>query len=270
MVHGAAFQLGKYGFPMLVRVTARMHIGSVAEACTSSRAPHPGAFTLSIDQRSPANPHDLTKFGRMLRRVERMKALYSDDRIAGLNEFPSCQNHDGVLLVSVGHISIQTTLPYCCHVSVVTGEINGLMIELARLHRKTLVFEEWAPIVELELSSSGSPIVGRHSGALPELGALTPSDIDAALKRDTPRQGFKEPHAGTHESRDDALFRSIAQRRSSGSFVATDVGTSVRLCYRTYMGADAALALGSVPRGCGRCGPHRTQCDCRRGGRLAA
>ena len=53
-----------------------------------------------------------------------------------------------------------------------------------------------------------------------------------------------------------ALFEAVGRIRAGGTFVATDVGSSVRLCYPPYEGADAAVALGSavaVAAGAARC-----------------
>ncbi|MDQ0239517.1 thiamine pyrophosphate-dependent enzyme [Arthrobacter bambusae] len=237
----------RYGLPVIIRVTARMHDNCKIERPANADKP-PAIASSEIGQDpNPASPHNLTKFGRMVRRANRMKALYADEMLADRNNYGIELDHDGVLLVTVGDIAVDPAVPFCCEVSVVSGTLPDQLISHARLHSTTLVLEDWSPLVETELRCAGVHANGRRSGSLPEFGVITSLDVIGALAGAAVRSRQEEPHATPSDSPEDALFRAIAQRHGAGAFVAADVGSSVRICYEPYMGADAALALGSAP-----------------------
>lgn len=243
----AADLSARYGLPVIVRVTARMHDKCETENPADIDRPTATASSRIGEDLTPAMPHDLTKFGRMVRRSSRVRALYADDMLADTNNYLIEHHHDGILLVSVGDICVDTEISFCCEVSIVSGMIPDQLISHARRHVTTLVLEDWSPLVEMELRCAGVHVKGRLSGSLPELGSITSKDVIGALNGAAVQSRQEEPHATLSDSCEDALFRAIAQRRGAGAFVAADVGSAVRICYEPYWGADAALALGSAP-----------------------
>ena len=243
----AANLSGRYGLPVIIRVTARLHGKCGPEALVPAERSPATALSKIRHDLSPAMPHDLTKFGRMVRRAGRVRALYADEMLVNANNYVMDRYHDGVLLVSVGDNAVDAEISCCCKASIVTGTLPNRLGSFARLHPVTLVLEDWAPLIEADLRCVGIKAMGRLSGSLPEFGSITSSDIMGALTGAAVRSFEEELHLTPDNSGDDALFHAVAQRRKAGAFVATDVGSAVRICYEPYAGADAALALGSAP-----------------------
>lgn len=244
----ARYLSGRYGLPVIVRVTPRMH-DNCAHRPDERAAIACEGTTQNVDEGLiPAAPHNLTKFGRMVRRARVMRAFYDDETLGDRTDYRFEHQHDGMLLVTVGDIPVDPTISICCQITIVRGSLPLRLVAYARLHSSTLVLEDWAPLVEMDLARAGVNVMGRLSGALPELGAITDRDVASALSGADVRSHAEEPHVTPSDTgREEPLFRAIAKRRLAGAFVAADVGSGVRVCYEPYMGADAALALGSAP-----------------------
>lgn len=89
---------------------------------------------------------------------------------------------------------------------------------------------------------------GRLTGHLPPWGSISSADAETVIETDLPGSWTEiehKPAAIPPLSPFDGIFRSVAALRWQGAFVATHVGSSVRLCYPPYDGADVALSLGS-------------------------
>jgi indolepyruvate ferredoxin oxidoreductase alpha subunit len=125
----------------------------------------------------------------------------------------------------------------------------GPLVAFARRHVTTLVIEDSEPLVESLLRGrvgGASSIIGRLSGHLARHGALSTDDVDLALAGQRAQNPAPEAETRPPPQRYAALFEAVTALRKQGAFVATDVGSSVRLCYPPYDGADAALAVGSA------------------------
>lgn len=224
------------GGPVLLRFSGRLH-----DHCGTPRPESATPARLTFKGNSAEHTHRLTKLSRVVR-ARTLRASASDlIGTAALDTIHCVQEHD-TLIVAVADIEIPDDLGVCI-ARVYCGEPSEKLFGAAMRHSDVLVVEEGAPIIERQIPSAR----GSRTGHLPRTGRISPEMVRRALTGHTasePELTNRPPEALGAQ---DALFRAISRLRASGIFVATDVGSSVRLSYPPYNGADAALALGASP-----------------------
>lgn len=239
--------------PVLVRITGAMH--EQCHVCTplpfdpTIRAPrHWPAPILDLDV-----AHNLTKFGRYQRRglvVQPRVAAYIDQ--AGLT-VERCGERCTTAIVAVGSTAVKMRQVHNCVLALqATLPIPAALVEWANAHERILILEEPDPITEEWLGqrmTDPSRLRGRLTGHLPLQGAVDLAEVTRVIETDeigSWTQVERKPEGIPPLSPYDEVFRMIADLRCDGCFVATDVGSSVRLCYPPYSAADVALSLGSA------------------------
>jgi indolepyruvate ferredoxin oxidoreductase alpha subunit len=238
--------------PVLVRVTPRLHAtcgGDVPSARLGHERPR------APQQRShdrAAVAHRLTKLGRV--QWQRLVTLPTFARISTeLGTKTRCACDGTTAVVAVG--AVASCLPdgiHCAMTLRACWPVPEAVVDFALAHGRVLVAEESSPQVErflIERTHGKAEIIGRCSGHLPPEGSLSPESLAQALASPQPggwqtaqRKTSVPADPGTYAT----LFEAVARLRRVGAFVAADVGSSVRLCYPPYEGAEVALCLGSA------------------------
>ena len=236
--------------PVLVRVTPRLHA-----TCDGSSDEVVGIANVSGRSRQPFNrdhvAHSLTKFGRVQR--QRLTTLpgvraASDDMSTEI----SCDGHCGHAIIAGGAVARLAPSVSGCLMKVRRAwPLPSSITEFASAHAEVLVIEDSAPVLErfLHQTARTTLVKGRLSGHLPLEGALVADWVTSAVAGNRFRSVLSpqtKPIQPPPLSVYHALFEAIGRFRRAGIFVATDVGSSVRLCYPPYLGADVALTLGSA------------------------
>ncbi|MFD9584883.1 thiamine pyrophosphate-dependent enzyme [Streptomyces sp. NPDC059980] len=245
--------------PVIVRVTQALHRGCRTDA-GSNRIDSPVSvptepFAGPGQQGDRSVAHGLTKLGRFQRQrlttVPHSRRAFGDHLVEACCR-PSCSDS----VVAVGAVARRVDEAVgqeVCTLSVRAGwPVPSEVVAFADRHPSVLVAEDSAPFLEgflLRHAASRSAVRGRLSGHLPPDGALSVDDVRRAGAGPYPgawqtaeRKSDVPPALGRY----DTLFRAIGLLHAEGTFVATDVGSSVRLCYPPYSGADVALSLGSA------------------------
>ncbi len=236
--------------PVIVRVTAALHAGCSPNARCGSRELgrlHQGE---PVDRTDVA--HGLTKFGRVQsQRMVTLPGVVAVTRDVAVEQ--RCRGHCKSGLIVSGAAARHLPADAGCVMIVRrTWPLPDAAVAFANQHDSVLVIEDSAPVIE-ESVRAGSwrphSVRGRLSGHLPSDGTLNTAGVSAALaggQRVQPsapeRKLGTPPPLGEFEP----VFKAVAALRRAGAVVATDVGSSVRLCYPPYDGADAAIALGSA------------------------
>jgi indolepyruvate ferredoxin oxidoreductase alpha subunit len=241
------------GVPVLVRITPALHRDCGTRGASmldpSSRAQsRPSAPRLDADV-----AHGLTKFGRHQRRgLITEPAVRSFVDRAGLVH-GRCAEDCRVAVIAVGSAALAAQELNCCVLAVgATAPLPAEVVSWADAHERVIVAEEPDPVAEQWLAArmaGPDRLRGRRSGHLPLCGSVTPADLSKVIETDQTgswpdieRKSAAVPPLSPY----DRIFDAVAGLHRDGAFVATDVGSSVRLCYPPYEAADVALSLGSA------------------------
>jgi indolepyruvate ferredoxin oxidoreductase alpha subunit len=236
--------------PVLIRVTPRLHT-----AC--------GGDTEHLDAGSPATPpelthdraavaHELTKLGRVQwqRLVTLPKFTQGSARQATETR---CACDGTTAVVAVGAVAECLPDDVSCAMTLrVCWPVPEEVVDFALAHGRVMVVEESTPQVErflLERTQGKVEIVGRRSGHLPPEGSVSSELLTQALTSAQPstwQTANRKTAPPADPGRYATLFDAVGRLHRAGTFVATDVGSSVRLCYPPYEGAEVALSLGSA------------------------
>ncbi|GAA1938078.1 thiamine pyrophosphate-dependent enzyme [Amycolatopsis minnesotensis] len=238
--------------PVLVRVTPRLH--------TSCGDDVPPARLGGTSRQAPqhrthdrgAVAHRLTKLGRV--QWQRLVTLPTFTRASTkLATETRCACDGSIAVVAVG--AVADCLPdsvRCAMTLRACWPIPEAVVDFALAHGRALVVEESSPQVErflAERTQGKAEIIGRCSSHLPPEGSISPESLVRALTSPQPgtwQTAQPKTSAPADPGTYAALFDAVARLRRVGAFVATDVGSSVRLCYPPYEGAEVALCLGSA------------------------
>lgn len=236
--------------PVLVRVTPQLHA-----ACD-----RPGEEIVDVANVSGRNAqrhnrdhvaHSLTKLGRIQRqRLTTVPGVRATSD--GMSSVICCDGRDSHAIIAAGAAARLVQSAGGCLMSVRrTWPLPSSITEFASAHDEVLVVEDSAPVLErfLHQTLRTTLVKGRLSGHLPPEGALRAEWVESAaaghrfrsVVSPQPKPIQPPPISAYHP-----LFEAIGRFRRAGTFVATDVGSSVRLCYPPYSGADVALTLGSA------------------------
>jgi indolepyruvate ferredoxin oxidoreductase alpha subunit len=238
--------------PVVVKVTTRMHAACPAAVPAPGRPSRPRAERpaprLNLDL-----AHGLTKLGRHQR--YRLVAAPVVQAAVDRPETTSvaCAQPCGPAVIAVGATAqVVPVSPHYCRMVVRAGPpAPAAVVAFAERHTRTTVVEEPLPVLEEWLRAQvGRPhdVRGRLSGHLPPEGAVTARDVERVTAGERPgawRTITRKPEAAAGPGQWAVLFTAVSRLRGEGAFVAADVGSSVRLCYPPYRGADVALCLGS-------------------------
>jgi indolepyruvate ferredoxin oxidoreductase alpha subunit len=158
-----------------------------------------------------------------------------------------CPGHGPGLLVS-GSAGVDELPPDVCTLQLQScWPIPREAYRFVAEHDPVVVLEDSAPMLEEHVQAvTGRPLSGRVSGHLPPEGSLRGTHITQALAGEIghwPDLERKTSAPTAHVPYAD-VYAAITRFRRRGTFVATDVGSSVRACYPPFE-ADAAVALGS-------------------------
>lgn len=251
LIAAAVHESATIGLPVIVRVTDRLHAfcrdqARPAELPPPQDEPAPAWRGIDVDV-----AHGLTKFGRHQWHrqvpVPQLLALHARQPMLERSCAETCET--GVI-VSGAAVRLLPLGAYCRLVVRGAWPLPAEVAEFARQHQRVLVVEEPGPYLESRLhQAQAGPVLGRLTGHLPPEGSLTADVVDAAcngaaarewteISRKSPGQDAVVPYA--------ALFEAIAELERAGTFVAADVGSSVKLCYPPYQAATVALSLGSA------------------------
>ncbi len=238
--------------PVMVRVVKDLHASfgftdATASPSVGSTASKNIAFTLTKLGRQ--------QFHRLVTWPGVQAAVDAGDRVS-VTCRPPCRT--GVVAVGAASAYAASSGSDCCWVtSAVSWPLPSQVLSFMARHEDLVVLEEPRPFVEEQLTlvaaRRGLPVIirGRGTGHLPPEGPLTPAAVQAAIVPAKPVSAWSavahKPEVVTLDAPPyDPLFRAIARIRHSGTFVAADVGSAVKLCYPPYRGADSALCLGSA------------------------
>jgi indolepyruvate ferredoxin oxidoreductase, alpha subunit len=240
-----------HSVPVIVRITTALHEACVLGADCQPvvvRA-HKGA-TRQADDTNRFVAHRLTKLGRIqYRRTATIPGVERslERQLETVKHRSSCR----VGIIRVGSAASDISNHGCCEYSTgVAWPVPERLVAFARRHERIVVLEDSAPFVELRVNAqlgSEHAVCGRISGHLPPEGGLASDDIRAVIcggQRvwSEVQQKGQQPAVAEPLHK---MFQAVAAARRAGIFVATDVGSSVGICYPPYSGADAALALGA-------------------------
>jgi indolepyruvate ferredoxin oxidoreductase alpha subunit len=234
------------GVPVVLRVTAGLHA-----ACAG---PTGAALPASVTRLEPnaarvdrEAAHRLTKLGRHQRHrqdvVPRAAAVFGAPPLLVAACTEPCTDAVIVSGAAARHLPDGA---YCRLMIQGVWPLPAAVRDFVRRHGWVLVAEEPSPYLE---SLLGPGVSGRLDGRLPPEGALSAKLVAAALATAGPRPWttVARKSAGSPDQPPfDALFAAVARLGLAGTFVAADVGSSVRLCYPPYDAATVALSLGSA------------------------
>ncbi|MGY2057821.1 thiamine pyrophosphate-dependent enzyme [Nocardia gipuzkoensis] len=236
--------------PVLIRVTPQLHAACDGMPDAIIDLTHVSGRKIERHSRDHV-AHSLTKLGRIQRhRLTTLPGVRATSD--GTSSVISCDGRGSRAVIASGAAAQLVPSGGGCLMSVRrTWPLSSSITEFARAHDEVLVVEDSAPVLErfLRRTATETRVRGRLSGHLPPEGALCAEWVDSALA------GYRARHVSAPQPKPiqppplsvyHPLFEAIGQIRRAGTFVATDVGSSVRLCYPPYSGADVALALGSA------------------------
>lgn len=256
MIAAAVEESASVGIPVIVRVTDRLH--------SFCRGGFPATEPLLFPLDEPTIPwrgvdtavaHGLTKLGRHQRHrqvsVPQLLVLHAVPPMLDRSCGEGC---DTGVVVSGAAVHLLPPGDYCRLTVRAAWPLPADVAKFARQHRRTLVAEEPGPYLETRLrqaeAGQAGLVLGRLTGHLPPEGSLSAEQVKAALDgagpREWPEIAHKSPVAAAAPPAYAQLFEAITQLQRAGAFVATDVGSSVRLCYPPYQAATVALSLGSA------------------------
>ena len=226
--------------PVLVRILTRLHQDGPA----AGEAPPAAAAGLTRGRRrpDPAVAFALTKLGRQQHRRLREGVVVDAVRHLALDR--TCQRPCGSAVLAVGAAAAH--LPRgrqrCVAVTRVSWPLPSEVLQFVVDHEDVLLLEEPRGFLEQQLrahlalaAGNTTRLRGRLSGHLPPEGGLNATLVAACDVLPASGRTWEEvtvkPVAGCVPPPYDVLFKAVAQRRRAGTFVAVDVGSSVRLCY---------------------------------------
>jgi indolepyruvate ferredoxin oxidoreductase alpha subunit len=234
--------------PVIVRLTGPVPQGAAGPARpAAARADEPPRARPPVVNRRVAQ--GLTKLGRVQHR--RLTVAARSDLLPAPAPRMRCRAEHRLGIVAFGKASrLGGQAPACRLELRSTENVERQVREFLAGHDRTLVVEEPLPHLEKRLRADAGPgrVIGRLTGHLPPEGALCDTDIGDALFGAPHRWtgiSAKSPHGSTYPPYHD-VFSAIADQRRDGTFVATDVGSSVNLCYPPYEASDVAVSLGSA------------------------
>ena len=250
------------GLPVIVRLSPRVHadcrararLGASASASAAGAASVAGTVAAGVRRdRRPVDEiaHSLTKLGRIQHHGLALDLAHGviSDATSDRSPCIAAECTDAVIAVGDTYATIRD-LDICARlVRAHPSDLEPLRA-FAQRHSTTLVLEEPDTLVEEGLRSlmrGNARVVGRLTGHLRRHGDLTAEHVAQALSGRTapppaPESKSAAPPLAEHYGK---VYEAIGALRRAGTFVATDVGSSVRLCYPPYEGADAAVALGA-------------------------
>ncbi|WP_157236671.1 thiamine pyrophosphate-dependent enzyme [Promicromonospora sukumoe] len=238
--------------PVLVRVTPRLHApcSGGAPAARAGAVIPPALVGERHDRAAVA--HRLTKLGRV--QWQRLVTMPTFEQASASRATETRCACDGTTaVVAVGAAAECLPDDVCCAVTLrVCWPVPEAVVDFASGHGRVLVVEDSDPQVErhlLERTRGGVEILGRTTGHLPPEGSLSSPAVVRALtapEPDTWETARSKDGAPADPGVYATLFEAVAGLHRSGTFVAADVGSAVRLCYPPYEAADAALCLGSA------------------------
>jgi indolepyruvate ferredoxin oxidoreductase alpha subunit len=236
--------------PVLIRVTPRLHT-----ACAGD--------TGDLDFESPSTPpelthdratvaHGLTKLGRVQwQRLVTLPKITQGSALHGTETRCACDGTTAVVAVGAAEECLPDDVS-CAMTLRVCWPIPEEVVDFALAHGRVMVAEESTPQVErflLERTQGKVEIAGRCSGHLPPEGSLSSALLSQALASPQPgtwQTANRKTAPPADPGRYATLFDAVGRLHRAGTFVATDVGSSVRLSYPPYEGAEVALSLGSA------------------------
>ncbi|GAB3078896.1 hypothetical protein GCM10027186_40640 [Micromonospora schwarzwaldensis] len=199
----------------------------------------------------PAVAQRLTKLGRVQHR--RLRRHSTGSPVPGAEPMLACADTHEVGLIYFGHSAVAAP-DGACRLTLRRLDGDRDEKEIARFveeHARIVVLESPLPHVERRIREQvpgGHQAIGRISGHLPPEGPIGADAISRALAEgpaDWRHVQAKTSGDSTYPPFHPA-FAAIADLRRAGVFVATDVGSSVNLCYAPYEASDAAVCLGSA------------------------
>ena len=263
-VDAAARASAVSGLPVIIRFTASLHDSCNAPAQVpaglkghwlSRVVGAAGDLTWPAGLRPGGRPvgdvaHGLTKRGRLqwIDRIALPAAVESLE--ADVADYWQCGGGPCAVVAVGGAAQVLPHDSACWVATSRSVPLSPAVISFVRRHKDVLVLEEGEPIVEYELARCVPGVVrGKLTGDLPANGRVGRQEVAVALAAAFTPPLAPEAKSGSdiERGRLDVLWSAVAGLRHRGMFVATDVGSSVQLCYPPYQGADAALALGSSP-----------------------
>jgi indolepyruvate ferredoxin oxidoreductase alpha subunit len=199
--------------------------------------------------------HHLTKLGRHQR--HRLNTWPAVEQVLARSQLATARHarHCERGVIAVGSAARLVERSDVCRLVVESSwPIPTEVWEFLLTHNSVVVAEEPAPFLERELHVSGGSCAtrlrGRDSGHLPPEGWLVDADISASLGVGRPAGSWTTFATKTFDQvtphQYEVLFRAVGRLHADGVFVSADVGSSVKLCYPPYNGADVALCLGSA------------------------
>ncbi|MFF4893424.1 thiamine pyrophosphate-dependent enzyme [Micromonospora chersina] len=238
--------------PTLIKVTTRIHA-----ACPTDARRQAGSLRHRANRATPRidldTAHRLTKLGRH----QRYRLVAAPVAQAALDcpaiATSDCTKPCGPAVIAVGATAdvVPVSSDYCRLVVRAGPPAPATVVRFADRHARTIVVEEPLPLLEEWLRTRierRDQLLGRLSGHLPPEGSVTSHDIARVVgdpQRGTWRTIARKSPRIAEPGRWKDLFTAISRLRREGVFVATDVGSSVQLCYPPHEGADVALCLGS-------------------------
>jgi indolepyruvate ferredoxin oxidoreductase alpha subunit len=239
--------------PVVVRVTEAVH-QSCAEVDRPVASVEPPWQTPLLRRVDRDVAHVLTKLGRHQWHRQTTMPMVREMLAKPPMIEATCEDVCNVAVVVAGAAERYVPVGGICRL-LVRGAwpIPAEVVEFARRHRRIVVVEEPMPHLERALASAlASPseaLVGRLSGHLPPEGRLSPGLVASALSGHPPSpwtEVNRKPVGVIRTTPYDPLFDAVARMQRAGAFVATDVGSSVQLCYPPFRAASVALSLGSA------------------------
>jgi indolepyruvate ferredoxin oxidoreductase alpha subunit len=239
--------------PVLVRVTPRLHQACDRDVAPARlRAESPRTSQQQTHDRT-AVAHRLTKLGRV--QWQRLVTLPAFAEISTELSAETRCTCDGTATAVVAVGAVAECLPddaLCSMALRVCWPVPEAVVGFALAHSRVVVAEESSPQVErflVEHTQGRVEIIGRCSGHLPPEGSLSTESLARVLASSEPgtwQTAQPKTSDPATPGRYGVLFDAVARLRRAGAFVAADVGSSVRLCYPPYEGAEVALCLGSA------------------------
>ncbi|WP_370385015.1 thiamine pyrophosphate-dependent enzyme [Catenulispora sp. GAS73] len=251
MVEAAIEASERCRIPVLIRVTPAMHLGCdrSRDRVDLLRGPFPRRSTPRIDAHVA---HGLTKMGRV--QHHRLVTLPTVLEVIAEKDLSDevCKDCSQTAMIAVGAAARYLPDDDRCRMVVrASWPVTDDVVAFADRHPSTMVVEESASVTEEALrirAQQPSRLQGRLSHHLPPDGSLTSEIVAKGLIGPSPT-AWRDQESKTGSpppGRYDTVFRAVARLHDTGVFVATDVGSSVRLCYPPHNGAEVALALGSA------------------------
>ncbi|MBQ0977908.1 thiamine pyrophosphate-dependent enzyme [Micromonospora sp. M61] len=232
--------------PVILRLTGTVPTGAGGGS-------EPVGDTISGDRPTldPAVAQRLTKLGRTQHR--RLRQHSTNSPVPGAEPVLACAAPHDVGLICFGRSEAEVP-DGACRLTLrrLGGDRNEKEItRFIEEHTRIVVLESPLPHLERRIREqvpAGHQAIGRISGHLPPEGPIRAGAVTRALA-----EGPAEWQTVQAKNRKDStyppfhpVFAAIADLRRTGVFVATDVGSSVNLCYAPYEASDAAVCLGSA------------------------